>query len=520
MWMHLLRWLIIPIAFLTMALPRIAHAKDVRLALLVGNEVGWKADPKLHYVMDGDVLPFAQVLRNIGFTVKVLKNKDASSIRAALRWAKERVAQAPKVTTFLFYYTGHADRIALHTGPKTGQPLRYKELVSFMRDLPVQRRIAFVDACFSGEIIRQFGSLSAYRDLVRKGASGYQPIDISKTIPHQGEEKGLQVITSSANYAWESKRYKASVFTYHMLRGLRGKADRDRDGKISVNELFNYVSDSMVRDIRQKPQMFGVVHRSRPYALAPAYHSRLEIDSSVIGTLQVSVANFVWKRNKKQRKPLHLSVVHGWGTVELKKGKQCWKQRIYLPKGGNARLHKQWESSTCTRVSYTRKGTLELPSRVYVPPFEGELEISFGTRASEVLTNEWPMFGGEVGMRFNWFGLFAEAWGGMASFNNGINQQRMYLGIRAEAGYYGKWNQWSLFAGGYVGGGLLLQDLTTPSNAGLLFRYGLSLSPGFWFHRHWGLALQAQGGFSLGQFGGEWRNQLDGSLRLALRYRF
>jgi hypothetical protein len=157
---------------------------------------------------------------------------------------------------------------------------------------------------------------------------------------------------------------------------------------------------------------------------------------------------------------------------------------------------------------------------VYVPPFEGELDISFGTRGSEVLTNEWPMFGGEVGMRFNWFGLFAEAWGGMASFNNGINQQRMYLGVRAEAGYYGKWNQWSLFAGGYVGGGLLLQDLTTPSNAGLLFRYGLSLSPGFWFHRHWGLALQAQGGFSLGQFGGEWRNQLDGSLRLALRYRF
>ncbi len=32
------------------------------------------------------------------------------------------------------------------------------------------------------------------------------------------------------------------VFTYYLLEGLRGKADLDRDGIITVDEAYNYVS--------------------------------------------------------------------------------------------------------------------------------------------------------------------------------------------------------------------------------------------------------------------------------------
>lgn len=498
-----------------------AYAKDVRLAVLVGNEQGWKSDPQLNYVMSGDILPLARVLRSVGFTVKVLKNNSAEELREVLQWVQKRAVQKPKISTFLFYYTGHADRKVLHTGPQKKGAVSYKEFIRFIRSLPVQRRIAFFDACYSGEVIRQFGSLDRYKDLVRKGASGYQPIDISKTIPHQGEQKGLQIITSSADYAWESKRYKASVFTHHLLKGIRGRADRDRDGRISVDELFNYVSDAMVQDIRQKPQMFGVIHRSKTYALAPAYHSRLEIDSHVVGTLKVSVENFVWKRKKKTHRPLQLSVVHGWGTVHLKKGKTCWKQRIYLPKGGRAKLHRQWHPVACKKVAYTRKGSLELPSRLYIePPRPWRMELSTGIwGGGPMLTPQSPLLGGELGIRWNMLGLFLETWGGQAQWGQQI-APRLYTGLRLEAGYSVHIGSWEFFVGAYGGMGLLWQNLQQTEQMGMLFRYGLSVAPALWVHRNWGLALRGNVGFTVAQLGGRIVHQLDGSLRLSLLHRF
>lgn len=499
--------------------PRV-EAKDVRYALLVGNEQGWKGDPALQYVMNGDIYPLASLLRGIGFTVKIVKNAKPETLRKALQDVKDRVTRSPRVTTFLFYYTGHADKEYLHMGRKGRSPMGYKEFVRFLRTLPVKRRIAFFDACFSGEIIRQFGSLSRYKELIRKGASGYRSIDISKTIPHQGDEKGLQVITSSADYAWESRRYKASVFTHHMLRGLRGRADRDKDGKISVDELFNYVSDSMVQDIRQKPQMFGVFQRSRPYALAPAYQSQLHIGSNVVGTLQVSVKNFVWKSKKEQRQPLQLSVVHGWGTVELKKGRRCWKQRVYLPKGGKARLLHRWEKVSCQKVAYTRKGSLLLPAQLVRPSLPMELELNTGFWSSPITSTDLPMFGGELGLRWKYFGVFAEVWGGQRSFEN-TTWDQLYTGLRFEGGYSGAWGPWQLFAGGYVGAGMYWQQLNIdPNAAGLLFRYGIALAPAFALTSDWSIAIRAHAGFTLGQFVDQLRHEFDGGVRLALRYGF
>ena len=35
------------------------------------------------------------------------------------------------------------------------------------------------------------------------------------------------------------------VFTYYVLEGLRGKADFDRDGVITVDELYTYIADKI-----------------------------------------------------------------------------------------------------------------------------------------------------------------------------------------------------------------------------------------------------------------------------------
>lgn len=59
----------------------------------------------------------------------------------------------------------------------------------------------------------------------------------------------------------ESKRLGHGVFTYYLLEGLRGKADLDKDGVITVDEAFLYVSRQVPQatDQEQHPVRKGTV---------------------------------------------------------------------------------------------------------------------------------------------------------------------------------------------------------------------------------------------------------------------
>src|SRR5262249_58622219 len=50
----------------------------------------------------------------------------------------------------------------------------------------------------------------------------------------------------------EAEELRHGLFTYHLLRGLRRDGDRDGDGRVSIAELFHYVSAAVSRDAREK----------------------------------------------------------------------------------------------------------------------------------------------------------------------------------------------------------------------------------------------------------------------------
>jgi len=56
--------------------------------------------------------------------------------------------------------------------------------------------------------------------------------------------KGRVIITASGanEVSAENEDFKHGVFTYYFLEGLKGKADIDKDGMITVDEVYNYVS--------------------------------------------------------------------------------------------------------------------------------------------------------------------------------------------------------------------------------------------------------------------------------------
>jgi len=507
-----------------------AYARDVRVAVLVGNQQGWKGDPKLRYIVSGDLRPMKKVLKRAGFRIfTVLENRSADALRKTFRKILQRAQQKPRITTFFFYYSGHADKRYFHMGPKGKNPLAYKEFIDFLRKLKVKRRFGIIDACFSGEIIRQFGALKRYRELLSKGVlqKGFlkklKRYDLTKHFPNRGEQvRGLQLLSSSRSLSFESRRLKGSVFTHFLLEGIRGEADLNRDGRISFNELFMFAKPKVKSYTGQSPQQWLFRVGGESYSFVPAYHSQLRIGASVVGKLQIEIGNFVWKYQKRQKRSLRLSVVSGKGRVRLKRHSRCFHQEMFFPKGGSTTLRAGgWKQTACGRRQLTNKGLIQLPA--YQVPFRPLhswlLEVQGGGWASNGALQKGGDLsgGGMLGLRWKYFAILAGIWGTSLSFQDGTYTQ-LGLDFRFESGFRKRWGFFEGFLGGYASVGTLLQDVNMGFKPGWSAQFGVTLAPAFWFSESWALALHGDFGVMPNRVRDQWRFFTVGSLRLGIRF--
>lgn len=509
------------------------HAeKDVRLALLVANQQGWKKDPKLNYVISGDLQPMAKTLRQLGFSLfSVLANKDPKTLRKSLRALQARLMQKPRVTTFFFYYSGHADKHYFHMGSKGRRPFSYKELVQLFARIPVRRRFAVIDACFSGEIIRQFGSLSQFRSLRSQGhlkAKGVEPSlvlsDLRRYLPDQGSQAhGLQLLGSSRHLSFESSKRKGSVFTYHFLRGLRGAADLDKDGKIAMNELFLYTKPRVRKETGQSPQQWLFREGGETYGFAPAYRSMLQIPSAIQGRLQVSVGGFVWRWHKRKRNVLRLAVGAGKGEIQLQQRRRCFQGSMQFPANGRVVLSTRRLFQVPCATALRSKSGIQLPAKIAFPlspTRTWNLDVQSGARLSSGVHRQGGDLagGGSVGLRHGIFGLSLSINGTSVSFSSQAFAQ-LLLEMRGEVGFRHLWGSLDLFAGGFASLGLLLQDVNQSPTPSFLPQLGLTSAAALWFHENVAVSLSLDASLLPTIFLNSPRLFFSGGVRLGLRFK-
>jgi len=482
---------------------QVTYAKEKRFALLIGHQGGWKGDTRLTYAISGDLLPLGKALRNIGFQVKTLTNPSTAQLRRALQRTKKKLQKDSTIKTFFFYYTGHADARFLHVGKRSKRAIRYQELASFFRGIPTVRRIAVFDACYSGAILREFGSFKNYKRLQDRGKSkGFRRrhhVDLRKLLkPKQGYEEGLRVIASSLGLSWELKDYKASIFTHHLLKGMRGPADHNQDGKITIDELFDYTSQQVKKDSGQLPQQFILLRRSTPYAFAPAYRSRLLIPAETTGYIRVDIANFVWTKNKRKRSPLHLAVVDGAGEVYLKKGNRCWKQSLSFPKNGKVTLGTSWSSILCRRLVSRRKGQLHLKAQKAIFP-KKPFHVSLGLAPHYTSTHHTSLQSLHWGANLSThLGKYFET---TFFFHTGQPTNKNFrltaLSLQQSVGFLWAFmrhdsHHLECYAAVYLGAGILLQQDTANTLTIATFQTGARLRLTWWFRELFGLFLAPQ----------------------------
>lgn len=210
-----------------------AAGRVTRFVLAAGTNEGGGDRATLRYAV-ADAERFARVLIDLGgvppSNAVVLRDASLRDFLQAIDQLNARVAEARRASAAeggrveaLIYYSGHADEKGLLLGDDR---YSYRTLRDRLDQVAADVRIAVLDACASGAFTR------------RKGGRARAPflVDASSSM------RGYAFLTSNTDTeaAQESDRIKASYFTHYLVSGLRGAADASGDGKVTLNEAYQF----------------------------------------------------------------------------------------------------------------------------------------------------------------------------------------------------------------------------------------------------------------------------------------
>jgi opacity protein-like surface antigen len=208
-----------------------AAASAGRYALLVGSRDGGRGYARLKYV-DRDIARMRAILMNhCGFDpdrILVIRNKRPEAVTRAFTSLNKRLA-TDSAELFLLYYTGHADRNALLI---EGAAFELRDVKAAVNAIRSPMKISIFDACQSGSFARLKGGALAEPFL-------YAP-------KQQTTGRVVLYSSSASEHSQESDTYEGSVFTFHLVNALRGAADVSGDGRVTLNEAYQYAYHNTV----------------------------------------------------------------------------------------------------------------------------------------------------------------------------------------------------------------------------------------------------------------------------------
>lgn len=251
----------------------VASAKDVRLAIVVGNNgSATLGRAELRYADDDAAKYAALFATSTAEDVELLARFDADTARLFPAQAKKAVAptrvaidaavgrmaarakaardQGDRVV-FTFVFAGHGD-VEEGRGFLELEDGRFfrEDLESMLTKVPADRAHVFLDACNS-----------VYMLVARKpgGTRFTTPEEIERSMAARLAHVGTFVSTSADAQVYEWSRIESGVFSHSLRSGLSGAADLDGDGRVTYAELraFVRISAAGVPNARFRPRIYA-----------------------------------------------------------------------------------------------------------------------------------------------------------------------------------------------------------------------------------------------------------------------
>jgi len=262
-------------------------AEGRRLALIVASSEF--SDPTLQrLVAPGlDAVGLERVLTDpkIGkFEVKTLINQPAFEVQ---REIEVFLTDCKKEDIVLLYFSGHGvkdddGRLYLATSDTRRGYFRSTAIPSIfinetMAASRSRQQVLILDCCHSGAFAR---------GMVAKGG---ESVDLRERF----EGRGRVVLTASnaTQYAFQGEEIigeaQQSVFTRYLVQGLEtGEADRNSDGWISVNELYDYAYEHVIEETpQQTPRIWTDLQGDIMIAANPKGTEEMTAEDARLATL-------------------------------------------------------------------------------------------------------------------------------------------------------------------------------------------------------------------------------------------
>jgi WD40 repeat protein/uncharacterized caspase-like protein len=192
------------------------------------------------------------------------------TLTAVVRQLQQMATAAQPQDTLLVYFSGHgllatpsqqavlcladtqADQLLT-----TGLPLQ--TLLTTLAQSPARQQLVWLDACHSGGMTLRGARSGETLALANPTA---QLVEVLRQRATEG--KGFYALLScdQAQQSWEFPELGHGVFTYYLMRGLRGEA-ADHQGVIDADNLYKYVYHQTLRYIDQANQQIRLVNRQK-----------------------------------------------------------------------------------------------------------------------------------------------------------------------------------------------------------------------------------------------------------------
>jgi hypothetical protein len=363
---------------LVLAAGYVEAAPVQRFMLVIGANSAGADRPKLRYAVS-DAERFARVLVELGGVTRaneiVLRQPTLQELIAALDQLHARVrdvrreSNPPGRTEVLVYYSGHADEQGLLIGDDR---YSYRALRTRLDQIPADVRISVLDACASGAFTR-----------IKSGRP--RPAFL---VDQSADMRGHAFLTSSAatEAAQESDRIRASYFTHYLVSGFRGAADLSGDGKVTLNEAYQFAfQETLGRTVDTKS---GPQHPSYDISLSGTGEvvmtdvrqtsATLVLPSDLEGRFFVRNAaqELIVELYKPPGRPVELGVEPGTYEVRAEIRKSSLVAKANVPDGSTFVLEPRQFGPAAVEATRRRGGINASP---YAVAGRNRVELRFGT---------------------------------------------------------------------------------------------------------------------------------------------
>jgi hypothetical protein len=325
-----------------------------RFALVISSNDGGPGRTVLRFA-DSDATHVAGVLESLGGVEKrdlvEVRRASRAAVRASFAELRERlrpIGSGPRPRNELFvYYSGHSDEEGLLLG---NERVSYRELRTWIEETGADVRIAVLDSCASGALVRLRGGV-------------HRPPFLSDV---SAQTRGHAYLTASSadEAAQESDRIGSAFFTYYLLSGLRGAADANRDRRVTLNEAYHFAYSETLR--RTEGSIAGAQHPAYDIQLAGtgdlvitdlrAPRARLVLPETLAGRIYVrdEVGRLVAELRKEPTYPVELGLEPGNYRVVLDKDGRAGEAAVSLTEGVSLALAEDRFTALPTFVATAR----------------------------------------------------------------------------------------------------------------------------------------------------------------------